>query len=44
MSVVTGFVGDGAAVLIRRAMKHAGIDVDLRDALDRFLLHYNACW
>jgi phosphoglycolate phosphatase len=42
MSVVTSFVGDGAAVLIRRAMSRAGIHVDLRDALDRFLVHYDA--
>jgi len=42
MAVVTGFVGDGAAVLIRRAMSRAGIDVDLRDALRRFLVHYDA--
>jgi phosphoglycolate phosphatase len=42
MSVVTSFVGDGASVLIRRAMSRAGINVDLRDALDRFLVHYDA--
>jgi phosphoglycolate phosphatase len=42
MSVVTGFVGDGAAVLIRRAMSRAGVQVDLREALDRFLVHYDA--
>jgi phosphoglycolate phosphatase len=42
MSVVTTFVGDGAAVLIRRAMTRAGSDVDLRDALGRFLVHYDA--
>ena len=42
LSVVTTFVGDGAAVLIRRAMTRAGIDVDLRDALARFLVHYDA--
>lgn len=42
MSVVTSFVGDGAAVLIRRAMSRAGIDVNLREALERFLVHYDA--
>jgi phosphoglycolate phosphatase len=42
LSVVTTFVGDGAAVLIRRAMSRAGIDVDLREALARFLVHYDA--
>lgn len=41
-SVVTSFVGDGAAVLIRRAMSRAGIDVNLREALERFLVHYDA--
>ncbi len=42
MSVVTGFVGDGAAVLIRRAMSRAGVNVNLREALERFLVHYDA--
>jgi phosphoglycolate phosphatase len=39
--VVTGFVGDGAAVLVRRALTHAGIDPDTPGALDRFLEHYD---
>lgn len=42
MSVVTSFVGDGAALLIRRAMSRAGLDVDVRHALARFLVHYDA--
>lgn len=41
MSVITGLVGEGAAVLIRRAMEKAGLDVDLREALERFLIHYD---
>jgi phosphoglycolate phosphatase len=41
-SVITSLVGEGAAVLIRRAMARAGLDVDLRDALARFLVHYDA--
>ena len=42
MSVITSLVGEGAAVLIRRAMARAGLDVDLREALERFLIHYDA--
>jgi phosphoglycolate phosphatase len=42
MSVITSLVGDGAAVLIRRAMAISGLDVDLREALERFLNHYDA--
>jgi phosphoglycolate phosphatase len=41
-SVITSLVGEGAAVLIRRAIGRAGLDVDLRDALNRFLVHYDA--
>ena len=40
-SVITSLVGEGAAVLIRRAMGRAGLDVDLREALDCFLVHYD---
>ena len=42
MSVITSLVGEGAAVLIRRAMDRAGLNVDLREALERFLIHYDA--
>jgi phosphoglycolate phosphatase len=43
MSLVTSFVGEGAAVLMRRAVARAGLhEVDLRDALARFLVHYDA--
>ena len=41
-SVITSLVGEGAAVLIRRAIDRAGLEVDLRDALDSFLVHYDA--
>ena len=41
-SVITSLVGEGAAVLIRRAMDRAGLDVDLRVALECFLVHYDA--
>ena len=42
LPVVTSLVGEGAAMLIRRAIGRAALDVDLRDALDRFLVHYDA--
>lgn len=42
LSVITSLVGEGAAVLIRRAIGQAGLDVDLRAALERFLVHYDA--
>jgi phosphoglycolate phosphatase len=38
---VTRMVGEGAAVLVRRALVRAGVKVDPRDALDRFLAHYD---
>ncbi len=38
---VTGMVGDGAAVLVRRALVKAGVEVSPRQALDRFLYHYD---
>ena len=34
---VTAMVGEGAAVLVRRALRAAGQPIDLRGALDRFL-------
>ena len=34
-------VGEGAAVLVRRALTAAGLDPELPGALDRFLQHYN---
>ena len=39
---VTEMVGDGAAVLVRRALHAAGLDPDMPGALERFLTHYDA--
>jgi phosphoglycolate phosphatase len=39
--VVASMVGDGAAVLVRRALIRAGVKPDPREALDRFLAHYD---
>jgi phosphoglycolate phosphatase len=39
---VTSLVGDGAAVLVKRALASAGLDPDTPGALDRFLQHYDA--
>jgi phosphoglycolate phosphatase len=38
---VVGMVGDGAAVLVRRALTAAGLDPETPAALDRFLAHYD---
>ena len=40
--VIVGFVGEGAAVLVRRALERSGLDPDTPRALDRFLVHYDA--
>jgi phosphoglycolate phosphatase len=40
---VTGMIGDGAAVLVQRALIAASLDPDTPSALDRFLTHYDAC-
>ena len=37
---VVAMVGEGAAVLVRRALAAAGLPPDLPDALERFLAHY----
>jgi phosphoglycolate phosphatase len=42
LDVIVGFVGEGAAVLVRRALERSGLDPDAPRALDRFLLHYDA--
>jgi phosphoglycolate phosphatase len=42
LDVVTSLVGEGAAVLVRRALERAGLDPDTPDALERFLSHYDA--
>ncbi len=38
---VTAMVGEGAAVLVRRALVAAGLNPDAPDALERFLSHYD---
>jgi phosphoglycolate phosphatase len=38
---VASMVGDGAAVLVRRALTRAELDPDTPGALDRFLAHYD---
>jgi phosphoglycolate phosphatase len=40
---VVGMVGEGAAVLVSRALRAAGLDAALPGALDRFLALYEAC-
>src|SRR5689334_15035389 len=39
---VVAMVGEGAAVLVRRALTASGLDPDTPGALDRFLAYYNA--
>lgn len=39
---IVAMVGEGAAVLVRRALTAAGLDPETPGALDRFLAHYNA--
>ena len=38
---VVNMVGEGAPILVRRAMERRGIDPDARDALERFLRIYD---
>ena len=40
VEAVTAMVGEGAAVLVRRALRAARLDRVPADALDRFLVHY----
>jgi phosphoglycolate phosphatase len=40
-AVVTSMVGEGAAVLVRRALAGADLDQDTPGALERFLWHYD---
>jgi phosphoglycolate phosphatase len=40
---VVGMVGDGASVLVRRALEAAGIAADHPGAYERFLAAYDAC-
>ena len=41
LDAVTAMVGEGAAVLVRRALAASGLPADTPGALDRFLAHYN---
>ena len=38
---MTSLVGNGAAVLVRRALEHAGLDPETPGALDEFLRQYD---
>ena len=39
---IVSYVGEGAGVLVRRAMKAAGLHIDAHSALARFLVQYDA--
>jgi phosphoglycolate phosphatase len=41
VDAITAMVGEGAPLLVRRALKAAGLDIDLREALPRFLELYD---
>jgi phosphoglycolate phosphatase len=41
VAAITAMVGEGAPLLVRRALKAAGLDLDIRIALPRFLEHYD---
>jgi phosphoglycolate phosphatase len=41
LDVVVSLVGEGAAVLVRRALERGGLDPDTPNALERFLAHYD---
>jgi phosphoglycolate phosphatase len=41
VEAITAMVGEGAPLLVRRALKAAGLDLDIRIALPRFLQHYD---
>jgi phosphoglycolate phosphatase len=38
---IVAMVGEGAAVLVRRALTASGLDLETPGALERFLAHYN---
>jgi phosphoglycolate phosphatase len=40
-AAIVGMVGEGAGVLVRRALTAAALDPDTPGALDRFLAHYD---
>jgi phosphoglycolate phosphatase len=41
VDAITAMVGEGAPLLVRRALKAAGLDIDIREALPRFLALYD---
>ena len=41
VDAITAMVGEGAPLLVRRALKAAGLDIDIRIALPRFLELYD---
>jgi phosphoglycolate phosphatase len=41
VDAIAGMVGEGAALLVRRALTAAGLDPETPGALDRFLGHYD---
>ena len=41
VDAITAMVGEGAPLLVRRALKAAGLDIDIREALPRFLELYD---
>ena len=41
LDAVAGMVGEGAAVLVRRALAASGLDPEAPGALERFLAHYD---
>lgn len=41
VETITAMVGEGAALLVRRLIKASGLDLDLREALPRFLELYD---
>jgi phosphoglycolate phosphatase len=41
VDVVVSLVGEGAALLVRRALERAGLDPETPHALERFLAHYD---
>jgi phosphoglycolate phosphatase len=41
VDTIAAMVGEGAPLLVRRALKAAGLDLDLREALPRFLEFYD---
>ena len=42
VETITAMVGEGAALLVRRVIRASGIDLDLHEALPRFLELYDA--